>query len=343
MHELEKFEAYPWADGVKRFWSTVTGLITFIVVDLSESILKIILSSFVLIAPLPNAISVFSLAQTELGFNFLAAIAFSAGVEFGPFVMIAISLILFDGLLRRSRRWVLPLGLSVIGTVVIVGVIMYLVYELERKSSSGREVMALLPILSICAFIGLAALAWHKAQPEVVSDGEKSLERERERERQFKLRKRRDELELQALESRFQLKQELEEAKHQRSLGKYATGGPNQGTNQQTNEKPLETNEKPVPNQYQTNEKPVPNHPQTNKPTNQQTSFPLEETRTLTDAEALQAYKLGLSKNETIQRVFGGGKTSKRFQLVTEALERGKELAGPHLGNGKIPHEEEPQ
>lgn len=209
------YEVYGWADAVKRLWATVMNLLTFIVVDFSESLLKMLLSAFVLIAPFPNAVSVLSLSQEQLGFSLYSAIAFSAGIEFGPFVMIAISLMLFDGYLRGGKRWMGPFILTSVSTIVLVILITIIVYWLELVGG-GFRVMSLLPWVSVAAFIGLAALAWHKAQPEIVAAerAEEDLKRKR------KLHQRKEDLELALLEQRSKQAFELLEAQHGKRMGK---------------------------------------------------------------------------------------------------------------------------
>jgi len=213
---MENFEAYGWAQAVKRFWATLMNLLTFIVVDFSESLLKILLSSFVLIAPLPNAMSVYSLSQNQLGFEWYIALPFSAGIEFGPFVMIAISLMLFDGYLKGGKRWWGPFLMTTIATIVLVVVITIIVYWLEMMGG-GYKVMSLLPWVSVAAFIGLAALAWHKSQPEII----KAERDEEDLKRKRKSTQRKEDLQTRLLEEKYEQSRELLAAKHARQMDRY--------------------------------------------------------------------------------------------------------------------------
>lgn len=216
---MDNYEIYGWAETVKRFWTTVTDLLTFVfaklIVQVSESLLNVLLSSFVLIAPAPNAISVYSLVQDRLGYEWYTAIAFSAAVEFGPFVMIAISLMLFDGLLRKGKSWLIPFVLSVVGTVVVVAVIMLVVYKLDT-GNDNQQVMALLPVISICAFVAMAALAWHKVQPEVIAEEAA----EADRKRQLKMHQTEEDMQHRLLVAKYTNEAELLAAQHTRRMEK---------------------------------------------------------------------------------------------------------------------------
>lgn len=210
-----EYEVYGWAHYVKRFWATVMNLLTFVIVDFSDSLLKMLLASFVLIAPFPNAVSVFNLSIEQLHFQWYTAIMFSAGIEFGPFVMIAISLMLFDGYLKGGKRWLWPFLLTTISTIVLVTIITAIVYWLEMMGN-GYKVMSLLPWVSVAAFIGLAALAWHKSQPEIIAAERKEMDVKRER----KLKQRKEDLSLELLESEHKKRLALQEAQHAAKMAK---------------------------------------------------------------------------------------------------------------------------
>ena len=162
----EVVEIYDWAKSVNRFWFTVFHIITYFFTALADNSLKIISRAIVLIVPIPNAVSVFYLSQTHLGFGWWQALSMAFGIEIVAFFMIGISLYLLGGWLLYGSKWLIPLTLSIGATVAVIAVIVRYVYYLE-SISGGHTILAWLPTLSIGAFIALGVEQWHNRQAEV--------------------------------------------------------------------------------------------------------------------------------------------------------------------------------
>lgn len=167
--EKDKVEVYGWAKAVDRFFYTLFHMVTYFVTSLSDHALTMVSKSIVLIVPVPNAISVYYLSQTHMGFGSWQALAMAGGIEVVVFFMVGISLYLLGGWLLYGGKWLIPLILVSGATVAVIAVVIRYVYYLE-SISDGHTILAWLPALSIGAFIALGVEQWHNRQVEVVRE-----------------------------------------------------------------------------------------------------------------------------------------------------------------------------
>ena len=148
-------------DSPKHAYKWLMDFIGYIVGTTSDQAADIAARSLPIVAPLPNAISVYFVSQSALGFNEYQAIAFACAIEIAMFAVIEIALIMFDGLLKDERRYrgafKLSLGVSV-GVLILI--ILFVVF-VEVSHEGGNPVLAGMPLLSGASAIMLALKRWH--------------------------------------------------------------------------------------------------------------------------------------------------------------------------------------
>jgi DNA-binding CsgD family transcriptional regulator len=132
-----------------------------------------------LAAPLPNAISMYNITQRDLGWSWVASFAFALALEVVVFLLVEIALMQWDGYLSHPARYQAPF----VGMVATVGigvlVVMGFVYMLE-----SHKIMAALPVISLCSFVGIGLKRWHeqnlvkgvKSVKSLVKSSEKPLQ-----------------------------------------------------------------------------------------------------------------------------------------------------------------------
>jgi hypothetical protein len=144
----------------KRLYRGVIDLIAFVVGHTSDQGADVAIRALPILVPLPNAISMYFVSKTVLGFTHEQALAFAAAIECAMFGLIEVSLHMFDGYLKDRRRyqWPFYISLSVVG--LVTAIIIVLVYKLE-VGASGHTILALLPVMSCASAVGLGLKRWH--------------------------------------------------------------------------------------------------------------------------------------------------------------------------------------
>ena len=142
---------------IERHYDAVLGLITHFITKLADEAVEMAARGVALAAPLPNAISMYNITQTDLGWHWSAALAFSLSLEVIVFLLVEIALMQWDGYLDQPRRYRTPF-IAMIGVVITgVMVVMSFVYLLEP-----HKIMAALPIISLCSFVAIGLKRWHE-------------------------------------------------------------------------------------------------------------------------------------------------------------------------------------
>ena len=153
-----KFTPFTWA---KILFGSIMDLIGFIVAEVSDKSADIASRALPVLSPLPNAISVFYVSQTALGFSPEQAIAFSASMECALFAMIEVCLMMFDGYDEDRAKYDKPFKLVTWSTLGVMFVTMIFVIFIELSQEHGHPIMAALPLLSMFSAVGLAFRRWH--------------------------------------------------------------------------------------------------------------------------------------------------------------------------------------
>lgn len=113
-----------------------------------------------ILVPLPNAISMYFVSITVLGFTHEQALAFAAAIECAMFGLIEVALHMFDGYLKDKRRYAWPFYISLGVVFLVTLIIIELVYTLE-VGADGHTILALLPVMSCASAVGLGLKRWH--------------------------------------------------------------------------------------------------------------------------------------------------------------------------------------
>jgi len=162
MNTQEQMEVYGWAKSVKRFWFTILNLVAYVFTAAADHAMLIAERAIALAAPAPNAISVFNIAQSELGYNWIAAGLMAVVIELIGFYLIHKALSLLEPmLLEVNRQTVTKFALATVALLVGVGIVIMFVRHMEQIGD-GHMVMAWWPVLTLCVFTVQALHEWEQ-------------------------------------------------------------------------------------------------------------------------------------------------------------------------------------
>lgn len=155
-------EQHPiYIEWVKRHYGSLIHLLWYIASETADRGADIAARALALLAPLPNAISVYNVSQHSLGYSELQAFAFAAAIELSLFAVIEVALHMWDGWLSNTRRYWVPLAASIIASIGVLIIVITVVYQLEVRTG-GHWVLSLLPLISLFAFVALGLKRWHE-------------------------------------------------------------------------------------------------------------------------------------------------------------------------------------
>lgn len=141
-----------------NLYDSILFVIDFIVSRTSDSLAGILIKALPLLAPVPNAVSVWRISQhAPLNYDTLQAGALAASVEGLFFALTAVALDMFDGYLVDKDRYKWPLWIAVsllIGFFALVEVIVLFI--------ETNPVAMAFPVISLIAAIGLGCARWHQ-------------------------------------------------------------------------------------------------------------------------------------------------------------------------------------
>lgn len=140
----------------EKHYRALLSIVEYAIAKMADSAIEIASRAIALAAPLPNAINLSTVVIGDLGWGKPAAIAFAITIEIAVFYLVEVALKQFDGYLEDPKRYRVPLVAMVTTLGVGAAVVMTLVYHLET-----HKIMTLLPIISICAFVGIGLQRWH--------------------------------------------------------------------------------------------------------------------------------------------------------------------------------------
>lgn len=144
---------------ISNFYDSVLKVIDFVVGRTSDTLADIMIRALPLLAPLPNAVSIFFISQHTLHYNTLQAFAVAAGMECMFFALTEVALKLWDKV-YVDRRYAWPLGIMGGVFVGYFALVMWLVATLEV--TQGNYAPLAFPIVSVVAALTLGCERWHK-------------------------------------------------------------------------------------------------------------------------------------------------------------------------------------
>ena len=138
-------------------WAAVLGIFRYLVTQMADEFVEIAARAVALAAPVPNAVNMYQVAIRDLGWSQFSAFAFALTLEIVVFLLVEIALMMWDGYLVKPKRYTIPFVVSVAIVAVAVAVVMVIVYQLET-----HKIMALLPVVSLCSFVGIGLKRWNE-------------------------------------------------------------------------------------------------------------------------------------------------------------------------------------
>lgn len=149
----------------ERHYTALLGMFRYFITQFADESVEIAARAVALAAPLPNAINMYNVAVAELGWNPFASFAFSLTLEIVVFLLVEVALRQWDGYLSNPRRYRNTLLIAIGVVAVAVVVVMVIVYTLEVY-----KIMALLPVVSLCSFVGIGLKRWDERNQQIVQD-----------------------------------------------------------------------------------------------------------------------------------------------------------------------------
>jgi len=153
-----------YAEGFEKHYRAVLGMIRYFFTQLADEAIEIAARAVMLAAPMPNAISMFNITQREQGFTGFQALAFSLTLEIVVFLLVEIALLMWNGYLANPRAYKWPFAIMTSVVLVATVIVVSIVYSLEP-----HKVMAWLPVISLCSFVGIGLKRWHERNTEEVA------------------------------------------------------------------------------------------------------------------------------------------------------------------------------
>lgn len=145
----------------RKGYDNLLSFVDFVVSRTSDSLADILTKALPLLAPLPNAVSLFYITQEALHYNALQAFAVAAALEGMFFALTEVVLKLWDSAHDDDRHWPF-FWAAVISYGVYFVLVMFLVATLETVSMA---VLAF-PMVSVVAAVVLGCARWHRRMVE---------------------------------------------------------------------------------------------------------------------------------------------------------------------------------
>jgi hypothetical protein len=151
--------------GFERHYDALLGMFRHLITQFADESVEIAARAVALAAPLPNAINMYNVAVRDLGYGAFASFAFALTLEIVVFLLVEISLKMWDGYLIKPARFWHPFRVSIGIVLVATSVVIGIVYVLEP-----HKIMALLPVVSLCSFVGIGLKRWDERNAGLVEN-----------------------------------------------------------------------------------------------------------------------------------------------------------------------------
>ena len=153
---------------ITGFYASVLEVIDFVVSRTSDSLAEILTKALPLVAPVPNAVSIYYVSQTTLRYNEYQAAAVAASIECMFFALTEVVLKSWEAW-NADKRYRLPLIVSVVAFAVYFLLVMSLVYTLEVAGGHSLAPMAF-PVVSVVSAVALGVTRWHRRSASVSAE-----------------------------------------------------------------------------------------------------------------------------------------------------------------------------
>ena len=148
------------AQHITDIYATILEIIDFVVSRTSDSLAEILTKALPLVAPIPNAVSIYYVSQTALSYNWIQALAVAASIECMFFALTEVVLKSWESW-HTDKQESLPLIVSISAFFIYFVLVMALVYTLEVATGHSKAPMAF-PVVSVVAAVTLGVTRWHK-------------------------------------------------------------------------------------------------------------------------------------------------------------------------------------
>jgi hypothetical protein len=162
-------------DKFERHYNAILGMFRHLITQFADESVEIAARAVALAAPLPNAINMYnvavrSTANDGLGYGSFASLAFALTLEIVVFLLVEIALKMWDGYLVNHDRYVWPFRASIAIVILATLVVMGIVYVLEP-----HKIMAFLPVVSLCSFVGIGLKRWDERNAKTAAETVQSV------------------------------------------------------------------------------------------------------------------------------------------------------------------------
>lgn len=155
---------------IETHYNAALGIFRHFITQFADESVEIAARAVALAAPLPNAINMYNVAVRDLGYGSFASFAFALTLEIVVFLLVEIALKMWDGYLVKPGRFRYPFHVSIGIVLVATSVVIGIVYVLEP-----HKIMALLPVVSLCSFVGIGLKRWDERNAQMAIDAGKNV------------------------------------------------------------------------------------------------------------------------------------------------------------------------
>lgn len=152
-------------------YDSLLAVVDFVVSRTSDTLADIMIRALPLLAPLPNAISIFFILQHTSNYSTVQAFAVAGSMECMFFALTEVALKLWDRA-YIDRRYAWPLGIITGLFVGYFALVMWLVATLEVQQ--GNYAPLAFPLVSVVAALTLGCERWHKRNMAIMQKPAKS-------------------------------------------------------------------------------------------------------------------------------------------------------------------------
>jgi len=152
---------------ITNIYASILEVIDFIVSRTSDSLADILTKALPLVAPVPNAVSIYYVSMSTLDYNWVQALAVAASIECMFFALTEVVLKSWELWRTDKDEYWMPLAVSVGAFVTFFLLVMGLVYTLEVSAGHSMAPLAF-PVVSVVSAIALGVTRWHNRSNKAV-------------------------------------------------------------------------------------------------------------------------------------------------------------------------------
>ena len=153
---------------ITNIYASILEVIDFVVSRTSDSLADILTKALPLVAPVPNAVSIYYVSMSTLDYNWVQALAVAASIECMFFALTEVVLKSWELWRHDKAEYWMPLAVSVGAFVTFFLLVMGLVYTLGVSAGHSMAPLAF-PVVSVVSAIALGVTRWHNRSNKAVT------------------------------------------------------------------------------------------------------------------------------------------------------------------------------